>query len=66
MNRLAALETQAEFPLWAEPVAIRIADLLKDDLAANTRELMALRTQLHDLVETQLLFLESLQSQLKR
>jgi hypothetical protein len=47
-------------------VAIRIADLLKDDLAANTRELMALRTQLHDLVETQLLFLESLQSQLKR
>lgn len=60
MSRLTELQSQAELPQWMEPLAARVADLLKAEIQCNTKELAAVKAQLHDLVETQLVFLESL------
>ena len=62
MSRLTELQSQAELPLWMEPLAARVAELMKADMEANNKELAAVKTQLHELVEVQLLFLESLQT----
>jgi hypothetical protein len=62
MSKLAELRCQAEIPLWLEPLADKIAQQLREELQANTRELAEVRSQLSALIEVQIAFLERLQS----
>ena len=63
MSKVTTLQFQAEAPAWMAPLAALIADVVRTELQANTREMAALRAQVTDLVEVQLQFLESVRSQ---
>ena len=63
MSKLAELRSQAELPRWLEPLASEIARPIQEDLRANTRALEQVNSQLRDLIEVQLTFLEALQRQ---
>jgi len=62
MSKVAELKSQAELPLWLEPLAEEIAAKLRADLQPNTKALEEVRDQLRDLVEMQLNFLETVKS----
>ena len=62
MNNVQDLRSQAEVPLWIEPLAQSIALKIKGDLAENTAALVKVQAQMADLIELQLTFLESMKS----
>jgi hypothetical protein len=61
MNTVAELKSQAELPQWLHPLADQIASQVREELQANTKELAEVRSQLNDLIEVQIAFLEQLQ-----
>jgi hypothetical protein len=66
MSKLAELQSRAELPQWLEPLAEEIAGPIQADLRANTMALEQIQSQLKDLIEVQLSFLEQIQRQLGR
>ena len=61
MSKIEKLTSQAELPVWMEPLAERIVQSLRTDLAANTAALTGIQRQLEDLIEAQVVFLENIQ-----
>ena len=60
MSKVHDMKSMAEVPSWVEPLAEAIASRIRQDLQANTTELLMIQTQLGDLLEAQVIFLESI------
>lgn len=61
MSKVAELQSGAELPAWLDPMVEKIAAEIRSDLKSNTEALKALQGQLGELVEVQVMFLESIQ-----
>ena len=61
MSKYAELRSQAEIPVWLEPLARRVAEQLRPELADTTASLQVLQGQLQTLLEVHLSIAEALQ-----
>lgn len=60
MSKFENLKSQAELPLWLEPLTQKISEPIRSDLQAQTKALEEIHRQLRDLVEIQVNFLETI------